>query len=779
MIPILYETTETSFTSNGIGRLSDAVSVSVEEVRNGIFEMTMTYPITGIHYDEIIEGRYIATTHDEVGDAQPFKIYRISKPIGGVVEINAHHLSYAASDIIVRPITASSVSSAFAMIEANCMNTNPFTFWTDNVTSGTLDIAEPRSIRQVLGGVRGSILDVFGGEYEFDKWTIKNHAARGADNGVTIRYGKNLTNLTQEIDGNGLYNSIVPYWISTEGTVVYGGIVSAQGVTNVVARAVDYSQDFQDEPTVAQLTAAAQADLEEKTPWLPSENITIDFVALWQTEEFKSIAPLERVRLCDTVTVIYTDLGVQATAKVIRVVWDGLNERYTEIELGQARSSFASTILGEAMSETEAITKNLASKGEVSAAVEVATEMITGGLGGNIVLTLDGNGKPIEILIMDTADKNTAVNVWRWNMGGLGHSHSGYNGPFNDIAITQDGKINAAQILTGYLVADRIKGGTLTLGGQNNGNGVLQVLDSSGNVIGTWDNSGITASGNFAMASRGVRTAIGQTTAGEGLIIGWGTNDTPVGWGSRYIQLHPNGNVIVRTYSGSTSYVTGNILSAYVFEHTHTTATTFNLNVVDDGFELSAAENVGSSGGGTTGASIRVHKKYFRWNNFYGGTDEYPYAWINENQIRILNASGVGIDFYHGRYQRVDGNQIAFASSSSRRYKHDIKDLTDDELKAERLYNLPVRQGVYNDDAKLQYWDLKGKTIPMFIAEEVEEIYPSAVIRDAEKKQIESWDERRIIPPMLKLIQDQKKKIDELETRLAALEKLIGGLAIE
>lgn len=778
MIPILYETTETSFTSNGIGRLSDAVSVSVEEVRNGIFEMTMTYPITGIHYDEIIEGRYIATTHDEVGDVQPFKIYRISKPIGGICEISAHHLSYAASDIIVRPITASSVSSAFAMIEANCMNTNPFTFWTDNVSAGTLDIAEPRSIRQVLGGVRGSILDVFGGEYEFDKWTIKNHAARGADNGVTIRYGKNLTNLTQEIDGNGLYNSIVPYWISTEGTVVYGGIVSAQGVTNVVARAVDYSQDFQDEPTVAQLTAAAQADLEEKTPWLPSENITIDFVALWQTEEFKSIAPLERVRLCDTVTVIYTDLGVQATAKVIRVVWDGLNERYTEIELGQARSSFASTILGEAMSETEAITKNLASKGEVSAAMEVATEMITGGLGGNIVLTLDGNGKPIEILIMDTADKNTAVNVWRWNMGGLGHSHSGYNGPFNDIAITQDGKINAAQILTGYLVADRIKGGTLTLGGQNNGNGVLQVLDSSGNVIGTWDNSGINASGDFAMVSRGVRTAIGQTTAGPGLLIGWGTNDTPVEWGSRYLQLHPDGYLILSKYSNSTSRIEGTLLYARVFDNSHTTATGFNIDVVTDGFEIYAMQGQGSGGGGSLGGSLRVHKDYFRWNNFYGGS-EYPRAYISNEFVQFLSAQNLGIDFRGTRYQRVNGTQIAFASSSSRRYKHDITDLTDDELKAERLYDLPVRQGVYNDGIPLQYWDLAGKTIPMFIAEEVEEIYPSAVIRDAEKKQIESWDERRIIPPMLKLIQDQKKKIDELETRLAALEKLIGGLAIE
>ena len=130
----------------------------------------------------------------------------------------------------------------------------------------------------------------------------------------------------------------------------------------------------------------------------------------------------------------------------------------------------------------------------------------------------------------------------------------------------------------------------------------------------------------------------------------------------------------------------------------------------------------------------------------------------------------------------VNSNKVAYNSSSSIRYKHDVKDLEDDELDPNRLYELKVRQGVYNDGVPLQYWDLKNKTIPMFIAEEVAEIYPSAVILN-DDQQIESWDERRIIPPMLKLIQDQKSQIDtqqakinELEQRLAALEEIIGGL---
>jgi hypothetical protein len=130
----------------------------------------------------------------------------------------------------------------------------------------------------------------------------------------------------------------------------------------------------------------------------------------------------------------------------------------------------------------------------------------------------------------------------------------------------------------------------------------------------------------------------------------------------------------------------------------------------------------------------------------------------------------------------VNYNKVAYTSSSSIRYKHDVKDIEDTELDPNRLYELKVRQGVYNDGVPLQYWDLKNKTIPMLIAEEVAEIYPSAVILN-DDQQIESWDERRIIPPMLKLIQDQKSQIDtqqaeidELKQRLAALEEMIGGL---
>lgn len=478
MIPILYEHNETAFTSNGLGRLPDCVSCTVIEERNGVFEVELVYPITGLHYADLQEGRIICATHDEQKDLQPFEIYARTAPINGLVTFYAHHISYRLSDIICQPVDGASVSAVFSEISAKSMSTNPFTFWTDNTTGGNLDIIEPRSVRAILGGQQGSILDVFGGEYEFDKFLVKNYAHRGTNNGVTIRYGKNLLDLTQDYSTLSVYNAIVPYWASMDGTVVYGGIVSQAGSSEIIARAVDYSQDFpQTQPTIAQLEAKAASDLASKQPWTPSENIAIDFVALWQTEEYKYIANLERVQLCDTVTVIYTALGVQATAKVIRVEWDALNDRYSKIVLGDAKSSFAETVI----KPVEQQLAQMPTTSMMQAAIDHATELITGGLGSHFVISQTGSD-PGEILFMDTTDPATAVHVLRINVNGIGFSSSGVNGPYTS-AWTLDGQFVADFITAGTMSANRIHGGTLTLGGQNNGNGTMELYDASTNKL--------------------------------------------------------------------------------------------------------------------------------------------------------------------------------------------------------------------------------------------------------------------------------------------------------
>ena len=483
MIPVLIDQYGTSYQST-VARLSDCITCLVSEERNGEYEVEFEYPITGIHYADITEGRTILVDHDETGKEQPFEIYSHTAPLNGIVTYHAHHISYRLSNVILKPLTASSASSAFSKFESQAITPQPFTFITDVTTAGTFKLTYPASVRSVLGGSEGSILDVYGGEYEFDDFTVKLHAARGENNGVTIRYAKNLTDLEDEYDELDRYSAIIPYWVDTDTSeCVYGDQITARGgrlysytwtdengttITDengedfyfdyYESRAVtmDFSDEYENQPTKAQLEAKAAAYLRNNRPWVPRENLTVDFVALWQTEEYKSIAPLERVHLCDTVRIIYTALGVDATAKVIKVVWNALTERYDSIELGEAKSSFADTI----MQSTEKEMSDRPTYSMMSEAINKASELIRGGTGGHVVMGTDADGKPNEIFIMDTEDVNTAVNVLRINMNGIGFSSNGVEGEYST-AWTLDGSFVADFITAGTMAANRVRTGTL------------------------------------------------------------------------------------------------------------------------------------------------------------------------------------------------------------------------------------------------------------------------------------------------------------------------------
>jgi len=487
MTPILYGPEETSFTTNGIGFLSDMISCIVTEERNGIFEVEFEYPITGIYYEYIQEGAIIGCTHDEEKDVQPFRIYRRSATINGIVTFNARHIAYELQNVIIEPYESTNIGNALSGFTSHAMTDNPFTFWTDKTNNGTFKVTVPSSVWEKLGGSEGSILDAFGGgEWEFDKWTCKLYSSRGADNGVTIRYGKNLLDIENTVEDDGTYNAVIPYWqdpetlASTIGDLVVGSSVT-QNLTywtthygaiirneddvplefsyfKLKAVPKDFTDQFESQPTKQQLNSAAATFLSNNRPWIPNQNISVDFVALWQTEEYESYALLQRVKLCDTVSVIYPELGVDAKTKVIRTVWNALLDRYDEIELGSARTSFAKLITEQATDE--ALSQVAADQTDIEAAIDHATALITGGLGGHVVIVQDANGKPTEILILDTEDVSTAVNVLRINVNGIGFSSSGVNGPFTT-AWTLDGNFVADFITTGNLNASLITTGAL------------------------------------------------------------------------------------------------------------------------------------------------------------------------------------------------------------------------------------------------------------------------------------------------------------------------------
>lgn len=457
MVPVLFASNETSFTTNGLGRLTDARSCEVTEERNGEYELVMEYPVNGALINYIVPGNYIYATHDCGGVPQAFQIYEVEQPLQGFVEVHAWHISYALNGVILGPFTASTCAAAVAAIPGASINTNPFTFWTDKSVTADFALTIPKSCRAVLGGTQGSILDVYGkGDYEFDMFTVKLHLNRGADRGVSIRYGKNLTSLDRDLDASNVFNAVVPYWTDKETTVTLDHTVVKTGEIEGRAVTLDLSDSFETAPDTDELEAAAQAYIDRTDSYQLKENLKIEFVPLWQTEEYKSYANLQKVYLCDTVHIFYTKLGINVTAKCIKVVYDTLRERYTEMELGEPRTSLAQQIEVDVV---QPAISGLPSSSVIQSTINRATELITGGFGGYIKYKYLQDGTPSEILIMDTADEAAATNIIRLNQNGIGFSTDG--GSTYDNAWTIDGHLNADFMDTGTLTANIIRAGII------------------------------------------------------------------------------------------------------------------------------------------------------------------------------------------------------------------------------------------------------------------------------------------------------------------------------
>jgi phage minor structural protein len=448
MIPILYQTvTEGTVPTNyGIGALTDCISCKVTEKRNGAYELTLTYAAEGIHASEIQPNRFIKVKPNYTDNPQLFRIYKVGKTMNGKFEVKAQHISYDLSGKIISSGTASSCAAACTLLEAQAGN---FTISTDKNVSGSFSVSEPSSVRSWFGGKQGSLLDIYGGEWYYDNYSVSLKNARGLDRGVTIRYGKNLTQLSQILDMSNLVTGIVPYYKDANGNKTVGTKVSTGLVLDVTRDvAIDFSQDVDPESSTAiatQLANLATRYIANNQLTTLSNSITLDFVQLQGLTE--------RVDLCDTVHIYFEALGITATAKCVAVEWDVLQERYTKCTFGDARTDITDKIAAN----TKQL-ENTASR----AYVNESSQLITGNLGGYVILhDSDGDGKPDEILIMNTDDPSTATQVWRFNKGGLGYGTS-YSGPFDDIALTSDGKINASRITTGTLSANRIKAGVLS-----------------------------------------------------------------------------------------------------------------------------------------------------------------------------------------------------------------------------------------------------------------------------------------------------------------------------
>lgn len=356
MIPILYESNETLFASNGLGRLRDCISCIVTEERNGIYECDFEYPVTGANYDKIRLGRIIAVEHDDTNDMQPFDIVSYTKPINGVVSFHAVHISYRQSKLTAVGTNINSIADAFTMLEA-AQPENPFTYETDIESAAYMAAADgtPRSVRQFLGGVEGSILDAYGGEYEWDKFRVILHKARGTRRSLSVRYGVNMTEYNEDTDYSGTYTAVMPYWkngdIIVTGSVVESDTAPYDGHANCIP--LDLSDKFETQPTTAELEAAALSYMNSHDASMPSSSISVSFVQLENTNEYETFAPLLKCKLCDSIKVVFPYYGTSRYMKIVKTVYNVLLERYESLELGTL-----STTLSEALGIESSLSGN-------------------------------------------------------------------------------------------------------------------------------------------------------------------------------------------------------------------------------------------------------------------------------------------------------------------------------------------------------------------------------------------------------------------------------------
>jgi phage minor structural protein len=340
-------------TSNGLGRV-DPTYCYIDEERNGLYDLTMEVSIDDAHYGDLANGSVLKVLAGHKAGLQLFRVYEMTKPMSGLVTVYAHHITYDLAKRPVLPFTATGAASAAAGLKSHIATVTDFDIWTDITnTSTTFTLEEPKYFRECLGGWRGSFLDCFGGEIEWDNLTVKVHANRGNDNGYHIRYGKNLVDLKQEENIENTFNSAIGYVTIDDRTVCSNvRYPSSYSGGYVRTKILDFSDEFDALPTRDAINAKVDAYLESHEIDVPKVNIELSFVSLFDTEEYKDIAPLEYVDLCDTVHVDFDRLGVSATAKVISTRWDVLNERLEKIEIGEAHTSLATSITSEVEAQT-------------------------------------------------------------------------------------------------------------------------------------------------------------------------------------------------------------------------------------------------------------------------------------------------------------------------------------------------------------------------------------------------------------------------------------------
>lgn len=475
----LFEDNETNFNHLGICSLNEYVSCVVTEELNGMYELEMEYHMDSKAFNDLKIRRIIYCKPNPYSAPQPFRIYAISTPLNRIVTINAAHISYDLSGYVVNPFSAEGAVLAINRLKTSSTVDVPFNFLTDLTNSNSIEIDIPRSIRNIIGS---DILETYNCYLYYDCFDVYFKTNRGENNGVTIRYGKNLIDIQQEENNSNVYTSVYPYWKGrveqtndenkTESVEVLmtlpEKIVNVPGNFNHTnTLTLDLSREFEEMPTEDQMRSATRDYIEMNDIGVPAVSISIDFIQLTNSTEYEEYRLLDQIMLGDVVNVIFEDANIQTSAVCVKTIYDLSMNKYSTIELGSSFKGISDGIIdkmdgvnnninnsiNDAVNETTSVVE-----GYVNRAIENLSNSITGYDGGYI--RLNPPADPSEILVMDAETPQQANIVWRWNKNGLGVSRNGYNGPFVGIGV--DGKLVVNESTAYKMTAAMIEGGILS-----------------------------------------------------------------------------------------------------------------------------------------------------------------------------------------------------------------------------------------------------------------------------------------------------------------------------
>lgn len=463
---ILHDKKNNNWSSLGIGPLSDAINPLVTREKNGMYELTFKYPVNAPLFKELKVGRWVVADAGPTIQAQSqrLEIAEITKPINGIVTVYCEHFRYQLLRSIVKigPLSENiPAQTALNQLKSQMEPKGDFTFFSDVATKASIDFSDPskfKNAQEVLGGVRGSILDNFGGEYVFNNNQVRLMAQAGTEKNVIIAYGKNLTDITQEESIENTYTSVYGWAKVGNGDdekiiTLPETYLDSEYVENYTQRRIQMV-DFSDkEPKdVDTLRNLIKAYIKNNNVGIPKVSIKASYVDLASSVMDDQLKNLETIDLCDWVTIAFNELEINTSAQIVKTVWNVALDRYESVELGDARTDF-SKVLNDAQPDVEKINDKV---DWLEKAQQEASDIIKNPGKGHVVI-YPSLADPQEILIMDTTDVNTARKVWRWNAGGLGFSSTGYNGIY-ELAMTNNGSIVADRMTTGTLRAINIIG---------------------------------------------------------------------------------------------------------------------------------------------------------------------------------------------------------------------------------------------------------------------------------------------------------------------------------